>query len=680
MMTHALRLLFVGIFCLSATVQAQPGPFPPDQWPASVDKAKPVHFFSVGEAFAPPGASWIGGNMSILSGGDQVTTPITIGGYPGLKVTGSYLNTADPDYAEWADDEEIDILMQVYGDGALFQPNGNPRNFNFLIGTLPELAAPSGGQIPVEARNRRWNWVLFRIPNSLRPSDGTRRVGSIPANAQGATAAGGVNGGTIRLENVPNLIVRVVAFGAVGAFGGLEQVNVFAAAEQCPPEPPTNVASIDIARNQADHLQVLNNGDQTATFANGIGPANDPRRAVRPNGQYLNFGVTDAFLGAACNDARAVKICLEYYDDPALAGKRFGPEAYATDNKGGVGQVAAERRQVLAGSGKWVRRSWTVPAVSLFGVNAAPLTAGPRLIFEDGAPIFLSKFSLGVFRAGTHPLAGLDPLPDCFEDPDFCAGIYGNFAEMDLATGKLDGLAPGSSGGDQEMIQAEAGPAKDRRLAIRPARDDGSPQFPHIYLNFAITDEKLGPSTQPGVRLAVCATYYDDPALAGAQFRPEVYISDRGGNTGLAFTPVESAVRLEGTDTWREAYFEISDVKFNGVNQGPQAAARFVVSDKVFFSRVRYGVIRPCGPQANVNPLAACKPVPEAPVLAGRMNADGSLRLSWPAAAGGFALEENDTLSAAAGWRAVTTAPVTEGGEATVTVTPPGTRFYRLRQ
>src|SRR6185436_17277514 len=161
----------------------------------------------------------------------------------------------------------------------------------------------------------------------------------------------------------------------------------------------------------------------------------------------------------------------------------------------------------------------------------------------------------------------------------FCKGIYGNFAEMDLAAALLDGLAPGTSGGDQEMIQEEAGPTNDRRMAIRPASDDGTAGFAHRFMNFAITDEKLGPSSQPNVRLAICVTYFDDPALVGATFRPEVYQSDQGGNVGLAFTSPNIAVPLQGSNTWRTAYFEIPDMKFLGVNQGPQAAARFVVSD-----------------------------------------------------------------------------------------------------
>jgi hypothetical protein len=690
-MTKSISMLALAFafLCPSGAQQIPQGPFPPEQWPASADTNKVVHFVSIGDAFQPLSDAWLTGNMQILSAGDQVTTPIQIGGFDGLKVTGNYMNTADMDFTEWADDEEIDILMQVYGDAALFQGNGSPRNFNFLIGTLPEVQAVPGGQIPVEAKNRKWNWVLFRIPNTLR-EDGTRRIGSIPANAQGNTQAGGVNGGTIRMESVPNLIVRVVAFGEKGAFGEPAQVNLFAPSDECAPEPATNLAWIDLANNQNDHMVVLNDRDQTVTIESNVGPAPDKRRAVRANGQYMNFAVTNNFLGLPCNDAHVVKVCLVFYDDPALAGKKFGPEAYATDDKGGIGFVPEDQRHTLAGSGKWERRSWTIPAVNLFGVNVAPLTGGPRLIFEEGSPVYISHFDLGIYRTGTNALAGQDPIPDCFADPNFCTGAYGNFAEMDLKAAKLDGLGPGASGGDQEMIQEEAGPANDRRLAIRPASNDGTAQFAHRYLNFAITEEKLGPSSQPGVRLAICATYYDDPAWAGATFRPEVYMSDRGGNIGLGFTTTNIAAVLDGTGTWRDAYFEITDVKLNGVNQGPQAAARFVVSDfplatggtipaKIPITRLRYGVIRPCGPEANVNPLAECKPVGGVDIAA-RRNPDGTIRLSWPTSATGFVLQENDAIGVQTGWRPVTVASTVEGAENVVTLTPTGTKFFRLAQ
>lgn len=671
---HALPSL-----CLLAftTVLAQQGPFPIGAWPPTVNPNANIQYVSVGENIPVPNDKWIP-NLSILSGGDQLTADIEIGGFPGKKVTGNYLNTADLNqgYTQWADQDTIDILMQIYGDAAVLNAAGNPRNFNFLLGTLPELVAPNGGQIPVEAKNAKWNWVLFRVPNGTRPSDGSRYVGSIPANAQGGTANAGVNGGTIRLEGVPNLIVRAIAWGPLGAFGEQDAINQFEGAAACDPEPDTNLASVNLAANQQNHLQVLTGGDQGSAIETGIGPADDKRRAVKPTGSYLNFGITDNFLGKPCNDPRAVKICVEYYDDPALAGTvSFGPEAYATDALTGIGFYPEANRETLKGTGKWQRRSWIVSAVNLRGVNTAPLTGGPRFIFVGGA-VAISRVDLAVLRQGTHPLAGQDPLADCFTDPNICLGIYGDFAEMDLAKGTFDGLTPGNSGGDQEMIQEEAGPANDRRLAIRPAMDDGSPAFSHSYLNFAITDEKLGPNSQPNARLAICATYYDDPELIGRTFRPEVYQSERNGSVTFAFTAGSLAVPLEGTGVWRDAYFELPDVKFNGVNQGPQAAARFFLTGKIPISRLRYAVIRPCGANANKNLLESCKPVIN-PVLTAERVAGGKVRFTWPVAADGFVLEGTDILGGT--WVPVGTAPTIEGNSSVVEVTAAGDRrFYHL--
>ena len=638
------------------------------------DPSKIVHFVSTDNTFAPLSDSWTS-SLMLLSGGDQATAAITVGGQTGVKVVGNYLNTADSGFTEWADDETIDILMQVYGDDGLFNANGQPRNFNFLIGVLPELAAPNGGQILPEAKNRKWNWVLFRIPNGLRPSDGTRFVGSIPANAQGATQFGGVNGGSIRLEGVPNLVARVMAFGELGAFGEPSDYTQFFPPDGCDPEPETNHAFLDLNASTSDHLEVLSGGDQATVILEKTGPAGAQRRAVQATGNHMNFGITDEYLGAPCNDPRAVKICVEFYDDPALTGAKFGPEAFATDEKGGIGFVPADRRYTLTGSGTWQRIAWTIPAVSLFGVNVAPLTAGPRLFFEGGQPL-ISRFDLAILRVAPHPLAGQDPLADCFEDPNICTDAYGSYAEMNLATGELNGLAPGSSGGDQEMIQAEAGPDDDRRFAIRPARDDGNPAFAHNYLNLAIVNQVLGPSSQPNAHLAICVTYYDDPALAGQSFRPEVYQSDRNGVTTFAFTPGSVAVTLPGSGRWREAYFELLDAKFSGVNQGPQAAARFFVSGKIFFTRVRYAVIRPCGPMAQVNRLAEC----QHPTLHATYESVGrKLKLAWTKEVEGWTLESTDALSAPT-WSTVAEPAVLEGDEWVVRVPMGnGSRFFRLK-
>lgn len=667
---HCLALLGVLLAC---RLHAQ-DPFPPDAWPATADTNAVVHHFSVDDALPAPGPGW-SPTLRVLTGGDQVAEPFAIGGLGGMKAQGNYVNIADSGYEAWAEVETIDILMLVYGDAALLNAQGEPRNFNFLTGILPELAAPVGGSLPVEVRNSKWNWVLFSVPNGIRGSDGLRLVGTVPANAQGDFSSGGVNGGTIRMEGVQNFTVRAIAFGPQGAFGPPDRFLVFAPADSCDPEPPTNLVFHDVSASTNQNFELLNAGDQTVTIEASVGPANDRRRAARADGTYMNFGISSNYLGQPCNDPRTMKICIEYYDDPALAGVRFGPEAFATDALGGVSFVPEASRETLRGSGQWQRRSWVVPAVNLFGVNTAPLTGGPRLIFEQ--PIFVSRVDLAVFRVGDHPLAGQDPLVDCYADPNICTDAYGNFAEMDLATGTLDGLAPGNSGGDQVMIQAEAGPVGDLRNAIRAAWDDGPTGFNHQYLNFAINDEKLGPTSQPNAHLAICVTYYDDPELVGVTFRPEVYQSERNGVLGLAFTPGSIAVALEGTGVWRDAYFELPDMKFNGVNQGPQAAARFTTSGKVFFSRVRYAVIRPCGPNAGVNLLEACKPPPDAPPLT-ITRVGATVRIAWPASYADFALRQSATIPAA-NWEAVSTAPVVEGDQNVVTLQPgTGTLYFQL--
>ena len=652
------------------------GPFNSESWPPSIVPSKLAHFVSTDQAFLAPSATWTADSLQILSGGDQDTAPTTIGGHNGLKTTGNYLNVADQLFAEWANYDTIDILMQVYGDGALVGAAGQPRNFVFLTGCLPDLRFPNAGSLPVEVKNQKWNWILLRIDNGLR-TDGTRYVGVIPPDATGAIAFGGVNGGTIRAEGVPNLIVRLVAFGERGAFGEPEQINRFAPPEACAPEPETNLAYSDISRNTNSHLVVLNDGDQTVTFQDNVGPPGDLRRAVRANASFMNFGITNHYLGLPCNDPRNVKLCVEFYDDPALTGAVFGPESFATDAAGGTAIYPAARRHTLGGTGKWVRRAFNIAAVNLKGINTGSLEGGPRLIFENGQ-VLISRVDLGVFRAGTNVLAGVDPLPDCFEDPKICTDAYGNFAELDLGKAIINGLDQGSSGGDQLMVVEDAGPANDRRQAVRP---DGTPG---IYLNFAIVNEQLGPSTQDNARMAICVTYYDDPSLVGATFRPEVYQSDRGGVVTFAFTPGNIVARLTGSDRWVDAYFELPDVKFSGVNQGPQAAARFAVNKPagsqalpgVYFTRVRYAVIRPCGTLAGVNLLEGCKP----PVLSGGITVGKDLSISWTTNATGYVLQSTADLTQSQ-WIPAGLTPSIQGDRYVVTLQPTNTQsYYRLSQ
>ena len=145
----------------------------------------------------------------------------------------------------------------------------------------------------------------------------------------------------------------------------------------------------------------------------------------------------------------------------------FGPEAYATDGTGGTDMYPSNNLHTLEGSGKWVHRAFNITAVDLKGVNTGSLEGGPRLVFQNGQ-VFISRVELGIYRTGTNTLAGLDPIPDCFEDPNICSDAYGNYAELDLGKGIMNGLDVGNSGGDQFMVVEEAGPVNDRRQAVRP--------------------------------------------------------------------------------------------------------------------------------------------------------------------------------------------------------------------
>jgi hypothetical protein len=669
--TTSLALIIVGLG-LTSNVSAQEGPFSPDDWPKTADPDAVVHYVDSEFLLSPPGDGWIEDGLRILSGGDQVTTEVEIAGVYALKVS-VHMNVADDAFEEWADHEVIDILMLVYGNSAVLGADGQPRNFQFLTGTLPEIKVEIGGLIPVEGRNQKWNWVLFRIPNGTRGSDGTRLVGSIPDNAQGSYTAGGVNGGTIRLQPIPGLIVRAVAFGEKGAFGEPEQVNVFFPYEECQPEPNTNHVFVDIAKKTSNHLTVINDDEQPVTYADDIGPADDKRRAVAPLEGYINFGITDNYLGLACNEPKTVKVCVEYYDDPANEGTVFGPDAYAVDSQGGVAYIDNEKLAVLEGTGKWVQRAWVLNGVNLLGVDTAPLTGGPRFI-ADGEPVFISRIDFAVMRTGDHPLAGEDPLADCIIDPRVCE--YGNYAELDLQKDIQNGIDLGGSGGDQEMVVDEAGPEGDVRLAVRPAWGDGSPNFAHSYLNFAVTDEVFGPSSQPNAHLAICLTYYDDPELIGATLRPEVYKSEMDGNLGFAFTSPDLDVSLEGSGTWKTAYWELPDINFSGVNQGPQAAARFTTSGKIWVSRVQYGVIRNCGPDAGVNPLEECKPVVTPEIAIGR-TVGGAVRLSWPASADGFQLQSTPSLGGGE-WSPVGGQITVDEDQNAIVMESEDTAFFRL--
>jgi hypothetical protein len=100
---------------------------------------------------------------------------------------------------------------------------------------------------------------------------------------------------------------------------------------------------------------------QGVTFATSVGPPGDLRKAVIPTSTYLNFGILNQYLGAACNDNTTIKVCVDYYDDPGFAGNgvMFGPQTYAIDSQGDTANIPFSSFALLQGTGKWIRQSWT---------------------------------------------------------------------------------------------------------------------------------------------------------------------------------------------------------------------------------------------------------------------------------------------------------------------------------
>ena len=186
----------------------------------------------------------------------------------------------------------------------------------------------------------------------------------------------------------------------------------------------------------------------------------------------------------------------------------------------------------------------------------------------------------------------------------------------------------------------------------------------------------IGPSSQLNAHLSICVTYYDDPELIGGTFRPEVFQVESGGLTTFGFTPDDRVTTLHGTGQWREAYFEIPDIKFTGVNQGPQGAARFVFTDKIYFTQIRYEIIRPCGPFTGINPLEECKPS-DPPTLSISRNGSGELNIQWPSNDAAFQVES--TLDITADTRTLFPInPTTDDGISSVIFSVSETTFFRL--
>jgi hypothetical protein len=609
--TH--RLWMAAAFWVLAVVptQAQTGPFSASDWPPTIDTNATVDFVLIdpNAVFTTP-AGW-NPVVTLANGGDQTYIGITLNGLFGDQATSDNLNFADPNYTAFANVSVIDILLQVYGNGSLYNANGTGKNVGFLEGQLGFLTTPSAGTVPPGANNAAWNWMLLSVTNPIDPATTFRYVGDTSYPQQTGGQFGGVNSGTLRLEGIgAGLTVRAVALGPQGAFGTSNQVNLFVPPPFCPAEPQVNLTYVDINQGVSNFLTVIDDASQSYTFIvqSGVGPADDLRTAVQSTSGLMNFGILSNYLGLPCNSPRTVKLGLEVYDDPSLAGSQLKPGQYATDAQGDLGTYGGSA-YTLTGTGKWLKLAFLISGVDLEGVGTAPLTGGPTLTFIGGIP-FIDRIELGFFRAGTNALAGQDPAPDYFMNPLICATNYGYFAEWDPHNGITNNVDVGTSGGDQNMVVQMAGPTNDQRLAEAPAPGSG-----YLNIQFALLNNVFGPNLQDNANIAIQLTYYDDPNLVGATIGLNAYDSYVNGIAtiiGGPPAPYNARVTLKGTGQWVDASFFLPNANFIGVNQLPQSVARITTSRAVstnadsgvvFVSRIRYDVIRPCGPYQGINML-----------------------------------------------------------------------------
>lgn len=609
--TH--RLWMAAAFWVLAVVptQAQTGPFSASDWPPTIDTNATVDFVVIdpNAVFTTP-AGW-NGNLSLASGGDQTYIGITLNGLFGDQMTSDNLNIADPNYTMFANTPVIDILLQVYGNASLYNTDGSGKGVSILEGQLNFLIGSSAGTVPPGANNAVWNWMLLSVTNLVNSATGFRYVGDTSYPPQTGGQFGGVNSGTLRVQGIgAGLTVRAVALGPQGAFGTSNQVNVFPPPPACPGEPPVNMAYVDFNQAVSNHLTVINDGGlgETIALQSGVGPADDLRTAIQTTSGLMNFGILSNYLGQPCNTPRTVKLGLEVYDDPGLVGSQIVPAQFATDAQGDLGSYAGSA-YTLTGTGKWLKLAFLIPGVDLVGVGTAPLTGGPTLSFVGGFP-YIDRIELGVFRTGTNALAGLDPAPDYFMNPIICTTNYGYFAEWDPYNGITNNVDIGTSGGDQPMVVQMAGPTNDQRLAEAPAPGTGS-----VNIQFTLLNNVFGPSLQDNANVAIQLTYYDDPNLVGARIGLNAYDSYVNGIAtiiGGPPAPYNARATLRGTGKWVDAYFYLPNVNFIGVNQLPQSVARITTSRAVstnadsgvvFVSRIRYDVIRPCGPYQGINML-----------------------------------------------------------------------------
>jgi hypothetical protein len=568
------------------------GPFSTNSWPTSVAPNAMVDYVVFDPTLAatiqtPP--TW-NNVMSLAGGADQTFSVVTLAGMQGDQATGTYFNWVDPNWRRFVSIPQIDILLLVYGNSTMYNNTNGGLATTYSYGQVPNTVAyEHSGSFPLGANNGQWNWMLLSVTNAVDVY-GYRTVGDTSFGTEAGGTYGGINNGTIRLEAAwpagSGPTIAAVAFGPYGAFGTSNQVNRFANPVNCAPEPINNLAYIDFNQNLTNNLNVINdpNLGETYSVQGGVGPAGDPRTAIQSTSGQMEFAILNDYLGLPCNENLTMQLCMEVYDDPALVGTQFGPYQYATDSQGDLTTYLGQY-YTLTGSGQWLKVAFYFGPANLQGVNTAPLTGGPTVLFYGGLPC-IDRVELGVIRTGTNALAGQIPDPNYYLAPLVtCSNGYGYYSEWYPSAGITNNVD--ISGG--YTIVSGVGPANDQRIAEVPKPIGvGSA----TYEQFALLNNVFGPVYQDNSDVIISADYYDDPALTNNDLYPNTYQTMNNGNVSVVSpqSPYGTPVYLAGTGKWQTASWELPNVNFYGAY-----LCRFASSAPIYISRVRFNVVRPCG-------------------------------------------------------------------------------------
>src|SRR5882757_6118963 len=166
-------LPFLAIALMSLTafsrLDAQTGPFYPTNWSSTIDtNSTGVDYLIVDlSATFDMSSGWNNTGVPFSAGGDQDYASATRDGLVGDASTSSFMNFADPNYAHFGNVPNVDILLQVFGNDALYNPNGTGKIITFREGALGTELPVSAGPIPAGANNGHWNWMLFSITNAI---------------------------------------------------------------------------------------------------------------------------------------------------------------------------------------------------------------------------------------------------------------------------------------------------------------------------------------------------------------------------------------------------------------------------------------------------------------------------------------------------------------------------------